>query len=1152
MKPGPDRPLRRARPGEPGSGAEQRRAGPPGSSGGTGFGPAGLSTPAALDELADSLHDSEPADFVGSPGPGSGRSDPNGDAAQAATAWGSSQRLMRGLVSRSFFIVAVVALGVSAVLALVLPQPGRSQALQFETAALFGVLGLLAALCLRMPQRWLARAMTGTLVLTTLAIAWVAVRLGWGLQAPGLSAYGLLVCVLCASAGLRSGVVLAVVSALALAAVHVLSPPAAAAGQEVSGLLRLGTHAVLVAAGLATGAMTYAVVQRYMRAAADREARFRSLLALAADAYWEVDGQYRLVTAGPRDTRRPGITAAQGLGQVPWELPQFACEADVLDTLQADMDTRVPFRDLPVRWTQGGDRVRRYLLSGEPRFDERGKFTGYWGVARDVTDAQAVRDALAATESRYQELFARSPAPLVVHRHGRVLDANPAALQLLGHDELPSLLSRDLLASFESGDSRERARRRSEELLSLPAGTALPVADFRLVVRGRVLSVRATGVRVMADGAPATLSIFIDVSERRAAEEAVRRSEAMLSHLVATSPDLITLTDMSTGRYAMVNQAFERLVGYSASEAIGRTSLELGVWDSTGEREHFVEALRERGSVSNLPLRFRTRAGLPVSMLVSAARFVMDRRDYVVINARDVTESERTRLEREAILANASIGIAVTRDRAFVLANPAFEQMFGWPPGGLIKQPGSVVWPGEADYAALGAAAGPVLSRGELFEAERLAQRRDGSSFLARVSGRAIDPTHPAQGGTVWIIEDVTQRREFEQALARARDEAEAANRAKSAFLANTSHELRTPLNGMIGLAELARAPDIDEVRRHDYLNQIAESAQSLAGIISDILDLSKIEAGKLQVENTAFDLGGLLAKLQRGYATLAAPRRIGLAFDVAPELQRAVAGDELRVRQIISNYLGNALKFTSQGSVRLRALRLPAEPGQTEGRVRFEVHDTGPGIDAATQARLFRPFTQADESTTRRYGGTGLGLSICRELAALMDGTVGVDSQPGVGSCFWAELPLPAAELTAAPPPPDGASLQGAQVLLVEDNEVNMTIATAILQRWGVVVDQATDGDQALHAVQRAAAQGRHYDAVLMDVQMPVMSGHEATRALRQTEAGRQLPIIALTAAALVTERQEAMEAGMNDFLTKPINAEQLRLSLLRWATRH
>jgi CheY-like chemotaxis protein len=205
-----------------------------------------------------------------------------------------------------------------------------------------------------------------------------------------------------------------------------------------------------------------------------------------------------------------------------------------------------------------------------------------------------------------------------------------------------------------------------------------------------------------------------------------------------------------------------------------------------------------------------------------------------------------------------------------------------------------------------------------------------------------------------------------------------------------------------------------------------------------------------------------------------------------------------------------------------------------------------------ATQQRLFRAFTQADESTTRQFGGTGLGLSICRELATLMGGTVGVQSEPGIGSLFWTELPLPTSTAVVAgppPPAPDCAALKGRLVLMVEDNPVNMLIAVALLERWGVVVEQAGDGRQALEAVQRAARAGRPFDAVLMDVQMPLMSGYEATRAMRR--AGVQLPVIALTAAALVSERKAAMEAGMDDFLTKPIDADKLRDTLSRWVAR-
>ena len=919
-------------------------------------------------------------------------------------------------------------------------------------------------------------------------------------------------------------------------------------GQPGQRWLWLAMCGLSAAVGVAAGLAQRRASDSGLWAAQGREQRFHRLLSLAVDAYWEIDHHYRLVAASRRDGL-PALPPDSGLGAVPWELPRFACDADALDALQADLDGRRPFRDLNVTWSSGSGGARHMLVSGEPRFDERGLFTGYWGVARDVTNERAAREALADTETRYQELFARIPTPLVLHRHGRVFDANPAALQLFGVQDLPTLMSRDLLLACESGDSRERARRRLDELQALPLGSALPVTDYRLVVHGRQVLVRTTGVRVHAQGGPATLSIFVDDTERHAAEDSVRRNEAMLSHLVATSPDLITLTELVSGRYVMVNHTFERTVGYSAAEAKGRTALELGVWQSAEERSRFVSLLLKDGAVTDLPVTYLHRSGDPVSMRVSAARLVMDRRDYVVINARDVTESERAQLEREAILANASVGIAVTRHSLFVLANRCFEDMFGWDAGQLLGRSGAVVWCSAQDYTDLGAQVGPQLARGEPVTIEREACRRDGSRFVARFQARAIDLARPALGGTVWIVEDVTDRRQFERALALARDDAEAASRAKSAFLANTSHELRTPLSGMIGLAQLARRPDIDEPRRRQYLEQIAESAQSLNGIISDILDLSKIEAGRLDLDSNAFDLAELLRSLQRTYATLAAAQGLSLRLELADSLHDTlhsqVQGDALRVRQISTNFLTNALKFTHHGEVVLAASR----DGEL---VQIEVRDTGGGIDDITQARLFRPFTQADESTTRRFGGTGLGLSICREMATLMGGTVGVHSSPGAGSTFWARLPLPAvaaAQDTAAPAAE--GRLEGARVLLVEDNAVNMVIAVAMLERWGVLVQQAENGSLVTAAVQAAADAGRPFDAVLMDVQMPVMSGHEATRALRATAAGRHLPVIALTAAALVTERDEAFASGMNDFLTKPIDADRLRSTLARWVGR-
>jgi PAS domain S-box-containing protein len=744
-------------------------------------------------------------------------------------------------------------------------------------------------------------------------------------------------------------------------------------------------------------------------------------------------------------------------------------------------------------------------------------------------------------EARYRDLFEVSPLALVIHDEWQVVDANAHAAALFCYPDAAAMKGQHLLQHMgpqEQALARERQR-------AVKAGARLAPAVYHWLMRdGRRRVLRATATRLAAQDDTTVLSIFDDITELHEAQEALRRSEATLSHLVATSPDLITLTDLETGRYVMVNETFTRFTGYTRDEAIGRTALELGVWSDAKERAVFVDALRSRGSVSNWPQVFTARTGESFSLLLSAASFELEGRRYLVLNGRDISETERARLAHEAVLDNASLGIAFTRERRFVQANPAVEQMLGWARGTLAGQPGRVVWRSDAEYEEMGARYGPRLARGEPVEFVHELMRRDGSVFWCRVLAKAVDPSHPLRGGTIWIIEDITERRRTEQALAKARDDAEAANRAKSAFLANTSHEIRTPLNGLVGLARLARRPDVDEAQRRQYLDQIGDSAETLTAVISDVLDLSKIEAGKLLVDHIAFDLVSLFDSVGRVYGTLADARGLSYAQTIDAALPRRAMGDPVRLRQILTNYLNNALKFTRQGGIAVAA-SLPRV-----GWLRVEVSDTGPGIAADVQARLFTPFTQADQSTTRRFGGTGLGLSICRELAGLMGGSVGVDSAPGEGSRFWAELPLELAPLvdpeTGFGDDGDAVTLAGARVLMAEDNAVNMTIAVAMLEQWEVVVSQASDGAQALEAVAHAELAGCPFDAVLMDVHMPVMSGYEATRILRESHDPQALPIIALTAAALTSERELALAAGMNDFLTKPIDSQRLRDTLV------
>jgi PAS domain S-box-containing protein len=1074
--------------------------------------------------------------------------------------------LLPGLTQSLMAVTGAAAAGVTLLL-LLLGSAGDSAPAGLLSVP-WAMLVVAAAAFLRVPAAHQWRAVTGTMVFMALLVAASAWALDLGLASPMLSVLGLLVCAVCAMAGWHAGMFVAGASVLGIGLVALLSWPASPAVGLDLPLMQLVMHLIVLAVGMACGTLVARAMAGTLMAAGERAERFSRLLALAADAYWEIDQDYRLVSATAQDathhSRRSPISLRHGLGAVPWDLPQFSCDAVTMDDLLADLDGRQSFRERLVGWTTADGDTHHLLISGEPRFDHRGVFTGYWGVWRDVTAIASTRLALHATESRYQQLFSRIPTPLVMHRDHLVMDANPAALQLFGYRDVADMLGTDLLAAFESADARDHARGRLDELLRQPVGTALPVTDFKLRICGRAVTVRATGVRVEADDGPALLSIFVDDTERLAGEENVRRSEAMLSHLVATSPDLIMLIEAANGRLAMVNQAFQRVSGHAIEATLGRTAQELGLWSADPRWDELLAQVMSVGSATDLPVTLLAKDGRSLPLRVSAARFAMDRRDYVVLNARDISESEHARMERETILTHASIGIAVTRQRHFVLANPHFERIFGSAPGALIGRSLDAVWGARDAHESIEQRHREALEQGQPVSFETTARRLDGSIFTAHARAHAIDPTRPQEAGTAWIVEDVTERRAFEQTLARARDDAEAANRAKSAFLANTSHELRTPLNGLIGLARLARDAQTTEAQRQEYMAQIAESAQSLSGIITDILDVSKIEAGKLLLEATTFDLGKLLLALQTTYTPLAAASGLQLHFDIDPAAMSLVHGDPVRVRQVISNYISNALRFTPSGQVRVRVQRVLAETGASPSAltdtVRIEVQDTGPGIAPAAQTQLFRTFSQGDQSSTRRFGGTGLGLSINRELAALMGGRVGLVSDLGQGSVFWAELPLPVSQGVAAPAPRAGGgsgsgsgSLQGMRVLMVEDNPVNMLIAVAMLERWGVQVTQASNGRDAVEAVGLAAAAGRQFDAVLMDVQMPVMNGHEATRELRKSLAGHELPIIALTAAALVSEREEAMRAGMNDFLTKPIDAEKLRSTLLRCcATLH
>jgi signal transduction histidine kinase/CheY-like chemotaxis protein len=393
---------------------------------------------------------------------------------------------------------------------------------------------------------------------------------------------------------------------------------------------------------------------------------------------------------------------------------------------------------------------------------------------------------------------------------------------------------------------------------------------------------------------------------------------------------------------------------------------------------------------------------------------------------------------------------------------------------------------------------------------------------------------------------EVAERKQAEAASLRAKEAAEAANRAKSTFLATMSHELRTPLTGVLGMLDLLQHTSLTDQQR-GFVTMAGRSGRSLLTLINTILDVSKLESDQLDLACVVFNLPQTVTEAVALFRDRAWRQGLALTCQLGDKLPSSVRGDPSRLRQVFLNLLDNALKFTTQGAVEVRLSLI----GQTAAQVvlRGEVHDTGPGIAPAEQRRLFDAFEQADSSTTRLHGGAGLGLTLASQLVRLMNGTMGIESTPGQGATFWFTVRLgTVAEATPALTPVPAATPEAydVRVLLVEDNAVNRTVASRMLKHLGCQVDMAVDGNEALDAVARTA-----YDLVFMDCQMPELDGFEVTRMIRTNEAklgNRHLLIVALTAHAMESDRQACQAAGMDDYLSKPFTLEQVQEVLVRW----
>jgi len=748
------------------------------------------------------------------------------------------------------------------------------------------------------------------------------------------------------------------------------------------------------------------------------------------------------------------------------------------------------------------------------------------------------------SEERLRTIFQNSPdAILVEDDNGTILDANPAACAFhkMSHREL---VGRNMLDLVPSG-RREEAERDFRKWFT---GELTRHEGLSRNGAGREVPVEVIGAPLRFNGKSAVLLLARDMTERKQAEQALKESEMRYRGLIEAQSNFIVRID-TEGRFTFVNEAFCRFIGSAFDELIRRDSRSYIYHDDVTVHDKAIEALvarRERVVTVEHRMRARTRTAWVqwenIAVFDESGRVVeIQSVGHDITERRRIYEALQESEKRLRFLFEEIPNIAVQGYNASFEAifwNRASEKLYKYSKKEALGRKIEDLVLSLNRRTELAKAFDRWVKTGTpIPSGETLKRAADGHQVAVYSSCLATRNQHGEWD--LYIIDiDLSELKRASEELVKAKEAAERANRAKSEFLANMSHEIRTPMNGVMGMTHLLLETKLTS-EQHDNIQTIMESAQELMSIIDELLDISRIEAGEVRLNPEPFNMRETVEKVVLLFADRVGRKGVDLFMTIHDSVPKQMLGDSGRVRQILINLVGNALKFTHAGHIHIR---MKAEQVAGGWNLLAEVEDTGIGMTPELQKRIFEKFTQGDTSSKREYGGTGLGLAITRQLVRLMGGEITVASEVDKGTTFQFNLRLGyiEPEESAATLPPQIAVEKTkfrADILLVEDNLVNQKVATAMIRKLGCTVTVAPNGARALEQIAL-----HKFDLIFMDCQMPVMDGFEATRAIRQMAGDiRDIPIVAMTAHALKGDHHHCLEVGMNDYLAKPVRHSAL-----------